>query len=141
MSGLRRVDVTVEEIEAVVSAFYGRVRADRVIGPIFNEIISTDAQHWRAHEAKIVLFWRNALRGEPLYNGNPMMVHAGISSVDPRHFVTWLGLFDEVLADILEPAQASAWSGLAHRIARGLSMGLEAARARDASGAVPDLRG
>ena len=134
-----RADLDEDQIDAVVRRFYARVRADPVIGPIFLDSLGTRADVWEAHEAKIARFWQNALLRRPVYAGNPMMVHAGISDLHRDHFAHWLSLFDAVLFEVLPPGTAQSWSRLAHRIGQGLSMGLEPARAR-ASAGVPDLR-
>ena len=134
---LPRIKVSEAQIDAVVAAFYAKVRGDAVLGPIFFESLTRAPDIWQAHEAKIGRFWRNALLREPVYDGNPMLVHAGISAIEPAHFNIWLGLFDEVLSETLPRGAAQSWSRLAHRVGRGLSMGLSLARAR--AGGVPDL--
>jgi len=134
---LPRIEITEDQIDAVVRRFYARIRLHPQLGPIFNDSISTDPALWQTHEAKIGRFWRNALLRQPVYSGNPMLVHAGISDVQPEHFAVWLGVFDTVLTETLPTAAAASWSRLAHRVGRGLSLGLETARNR-ASG-VPDL--
>ena len=89
------------------------------------------------HEEKIAAFWRNAILFERSYNGNPQRVHAQREAVEPEHFAVWLELFDEVLAENLSPELAEAWSALAHRIGRGLKMGVE--QSRQPEGGVPIL--
>ncbi|WP_257893714.1 hypothetical protein [Gymnodinialimonas phycosphaerae] len=66
-----------------------------------------------------------------------MHAHSAISAITPEHFAIWLGIFDQVLLDVLPPDTAAAWSRTAHRIWRGLSLGLAATRVR--MGGVPDL--
>lgn len=132
------IDVTTAQIRLVADRFYARVRADPTLAPIFHATIGQDASVWEAHIAKITLFWRNALLREPVYSGNPMLVHSGISAIEPEHFAIWLGIFDSVLTDTLSPETAAQWSRTAHRIARGLSLGITSARARISG--VPDLR-
>lgn len=134
---LQRFDVTEAQIRAVADRFYARVRADAQLAPIFHTTIGHDAAVWEAHVTKITRFWRNALLRDPVYDGNPMLAHAGISAIQPAHFAIWLGIFDEVLEDVLPPDTAARWSHTAHRIGRGLSLGLASARARQ--GGVPDL--
>lgn len=109
------------EIEGVVTEFYALIRAHPVLGPVFGAHV-TD---WPAHEAKIAAFWRNAILFERSYDGNPMAVHKAAGDVRPGMFIPWLKLFDEVLARRLPPETAAAWSALAHRIGRGLSLGLQ----------------
>jgi len=136
-TALPKIDISEAQIKQVVTQFYARVRVHPVLGPIFNDRISTEPAWWAVHEAKIARFWRNALLRQPVYDGNPMLVHAGVSAIEPGHFAIWLGLFDAVLQETLPEPQAESWSRLAHRIGRGLSMGLATARARQTG--VPDL--
>ena len=93
---------------------------------------------WMAHEEKIAAFWRNAILFERSYDGNPQRVHREREAVEPEHFAVWLDLFDEVLKEKLSPELAAGWSALAHRIGRGLKMGLVHSRMEE--GAVPILR-
>jgi hemoglobin len=76
------------------------------------------------HEAKIARFWRNAILLEGGYDGNPMAVHRAAGNVRPGMFDDWLALFDNVLAQQLPQETAAQWSALAHRIGRGLRMGV-----------------
>ena len=133
-----RVDITQHEIAQVVAAFYGRVRQHPVLGPIFFSILSRDASIWRAHEEKITEFWCNAILDKSSYSGNPMLVHSGISALKPQHFAIWLDLFDQTLTHVLVEKAAQDWSQLAHRIGRGLRLGVEVSRKR--ADAPPDLR-
>lgn len=130
---LPRIPVTVGQIQKVVAEFYALVRVDPVLGPVF----AAHVTDWPPHEAKIELFWRNALLLERCYNGNPMQVHAAAGDVKKEHFAVWLSLFDTVLEKDLPPPLAQAWSTLAHRIGRGLAYGLPSTCGRHM---VPDLR-
>ena len=121
-----RFDVTPDQIDRVVSVFYGAIRRHEVLGPVFAGHV-TD---WPAHEAKIAAFWRNAILYERSYDGNPMRVHMQAGDVRADHFPIWLALFDETLRRTLPPDPARAWSALAHRIGAGLRMGVEATRIR-----------
>ncbi len=115
-----RFDITSEQIDAVMSAFYTRIRAHAVLGPIFASRISD----WPKHEAKIGGFWKKAILHEQGYEGNPMMVHLGIPEMRAEHFDHWLALFDEVLTQKLPAPSAASFSALAHRIGRGLRLGI-----------------
>ena len=123
-----RIPVSRQQIEAVVETFYARVRDNAVLGPVFFESLTRDAEIWRVHEAKIARFWANAILHERSYDGNPMLVHSGISALKPQMFETWLALFSETLNDLLPEPLARAWSELAHRIGRGLRIGVEQAQ-------------
>lgn len=123
-----RIPVSRAQIEVVVKAFYARVRDNPVLGPVFFESLSRDADIWRVHEERIARFWANAILHERSYDGNPMMVHSGISALKPQMFDVWLTLFTKTLYDVLPDQPAHAWSELAHRIGRGLRMGVEQAQ-------------
>lgn len=115
-----RFVVTRDDIRRVVKRFYQEVRDDAVLAPIFAQHV-TD---WDAHERKITAFWANAILYERSYDGNPMQVHKAAGSVRPEHFAHWLEMFDEVLLKELPESTAAGWSLLAHRIGRGLRLGL-----------------
>lgn len=115
-----RFGLTLGQIKNVVAKFYGKVRADPVLGPIF----AVHVADWQAHEAKIANFWSNAILKTRSYDGNPMQAHIAAGNVKSEHFVKWLALFDEVLDHELPKDAAVAWSLLVHRIGRGLSAGL-----------------
>ena len=123
--------ITPDQIDAQVAAFYAAVRRDAVLGPIF----ANHVQDWPEHEAKIGRFWRNAILRDRVYDGSPMLAHRQAGDVTPDHFPLWLALFDATLKATLPPEPAAAWSAMAHRIGRALSMG--ASDARRPSDAVP----
>jgi hemoglobin len=129
-----RFPVTPEQIDAVVAEFYALIRRHPGLGPVF----AAHVTDWPAHEARIARFWRNAILLERSYDGNPMAIHRAAGDVRPQHFDVWLGLFDSVLHRRLPPDTAAAWSALAHRIGRGLRIGVE--DARSLPGGIPGLR-
>ena len=116
-----RFPISAGEIDRVVATFYGMVRDDPSLGPVF----ATHVADWPTHEAKIARFWRNAILFERGYDGNPMQIHMAAGNVRPPQFAIWLDLFDQVLHAELPNETADAWSALAHRIGRGLRYGLE----------------
>lgn len=129
-----RFDVTHAQIAAVVAEFYGLIRQHPGLGPVF----AAHVDAWPAHEDKITRFWANAILHERAYDGNPQQVHVQAGDVRAAQFDIWLALFDGVLHRQLPPATAAAWSALAHRIGRGLRMGV-ADRDRGPAG-IPNLR-
>ena len=127
-----RFDITPAQIDAVVTEFYACVRLHPGLGPVF----AAHVADWPAHEEKISRFWRNAILFERAYDGNPMAVHMAAGDVRAPMFDVWLGLFDSVLRRTLPEATAAAWSALAHRIGRGMRMGVQD---RDQPAGVPKL--
>lgn len=124
-----RFAITPDQISLVVTEFYAAIRHHPGLGPVF----AAHVTDWPAHEEKIARFWRNAILHERSYDGNPFAVHQAAGNVRPQMFEIWLGLFDSVLRRTLPPDLAQGWSNLAHRIGRGMRMGLE-------QGGVPGLR-
>jgi hemoglobin len=116
-----RFPVTAAQIERVVARFYAAVRTHPGLGPVF----AVHVEDWPEHEAKIARFWRNAILMERSYDGNPMLAHRAAGNVKGPMFAVWLGVFDSVLVQELPEDLAAAWSELAHRIGRGLRMGVE----------------
>ncbi|WP_149139969.1 group III truncated hemoglobin [Gemmobacter caeruleus] len=121
--------ITPDQIDAQVAAFYAEVRRDPILGPVF----ANHVRDWPEHEAKIGRFWRNAILRERVYDGSPMLAHRQAGDVAPDHFPRWLALFDDVLARTQTPDAAAAWSAMAHRIGRALSMGVTEARRPEGS--------
>ena len=124
-----RFPITADQINLVVAEFYAVVRQHPGLGPVFAAHVSD----WPAHEEKIARFWRNAILMERSYDGNPFAIHRDAGDVRAPMFDVWLGLFDSVLRRHLPAETAQSWSALAHRIGRGLRMGVE-------TGSVPGLR-
>lgn len=116
-----RLAITAGQIDQVVTVFYAAIRRHEVLGPVF----ARHVKNWPEHEEKISNFWKKAILHQPLYDGNPMRVHMAAGDVRADHFPLWLALFDETLRRTLPPEPARAWSALAHRIGRGLRMGVE----------------
>ena len=119
-----RFPITPDQIARVVAEFYAAIRVHPGLGPVF----AAHVTDWPAHEEKIAAFWRNAILLERGYDGNPMAKHIAAGDVRPAMFDPWLALFDSVLARELPPVTAAAWSALAHRIGRGLRIGVNDAR-------------
>ena len=130
-SGIVRAD-----IDALLPAFYARVRADATLGPIFRSRIGDGDDEWARHIAKIGDFWSNVMLHDRAYSGNPMRVHMGVAEIRPEHFAIWLAHFEATARAVLPEAKADAFDTLARRIGRSLSMGIEQMR----DGPVPFLR-
>lgn len=110
-----------DAIEALVREFYGRVRQDPALGPIFARRVAD----WPAHQARMVAFWRAVLRGERTFTmserGAPPVLHRAIAELELGHFERWLALFGEVADAAFDPAAARQVRATADRIALSLS--------------------
>ncbi|KAK0363120.1 hypothetical protein LTR94_015981 [Friedmanniomyces endolithicus] len=58
-------------IDLLVPAFYARVRADALLGPIFESAIDD----WPHHLAKLKDFWSSVMLASGRYKGQPMPAH------------------------------------------------------------------
>ena len=85
--------LSIDDIKNLVDSFYGKVRKDELIGPIFDERIQ---DRWPTHLAKMYTFWQTVLLGEHTYYGSPFPPHAQLP-IDEVHFNKWLELFYETL--------------------------------------------
>lgn len=85
---------TLDDIREVVDGFYGKVRQDELLGPIFDEKVG---DHWDVHLEKMYRFWQTVLLQEgQTYFGNPFMKHAPLPIFQP-HFERWLALWKQTL--------------------------------------------
>lgn len=123
-----KAGITRRDIRDVVARFYATVRADPVLGPVFEQHIGTEEAVWQHHLTKIEGFWANVMLHARTYNGNPMQVHMGVPQADADTFRRWLEIFDETVFATLPANKAQTFSTLAHRIGRSLQLGLERVR-------------
>lgn len=107
----------VEHIESMVHRFYGRIRADPMLGPIFESRIDD----WPYHLDRMVAFWRAVLRSEPTFaiseRGAPPVLHRQIGGLDAAHFERWLTMFGDVVDEIYGREDAIDVMTAARRIA------------------------
>ena len=83
------IGVDAEYISSFVERFYGKIRQDALLGPIFAERI----QDWDVHLGRMKQFWRSVLHASGEFAGNPMVKHIAIPGLEERHFAHWLTLF------------------------------------------------
>jgi hemoglobin len=112
--------VNEEMIVNLVHTFYGKVRTDPLIGPIFERVI----EDWDPHLAKMCDFWSSVMLMSGRYKGNPMIAHMRLKMVRPEHFERWLELFTQTAAEVCPTAAAEAFVGRANNIARSLQLGM-----------------
>ncbi|AKH41333.1 hemoglobin [Altererythrobacter atlanticus] len=101
------IGVDADYIDHMVETFYGRIREDEVLGPIFAERIAD----WPAHLARMKAFWRSVLLNSGEFSGNPMVKHLAIPGLDLGHFSRWLDLFYLTLREAEGHPDATALVG------------------------------
>jgi len=114
-------EISEQQLTAIVHRFYGKVREDEVLGPVFNDAISD----WPHHLGKMVDFWSSVMLMTGRYKGNPMMMHLKHAArIEPAMFGRWLLLWSETAREILDDAGATAVDARAERIAESLQLGM-----------------
>ena len=107
-------------IQSLVHTFYEKVRADAILGPVFEHSISD----WEPHLRTMIDFWSSVALLSGRYHGRPLPVHARLD-IGPAHFERWLELYLETTAEVCTPEAAAFFMDRARNIARSLLMGLE----------------
>ncbi len=117
-----RTGITEEMIERLVRGFYARVRADAMLGPIFDARI----KDWEPHLAQMCAFWSSVALMSGRYHGAPMPKHLPLP-VDAEHFDHWLALFEATAKEICPPEAEAHFMERARRIAASLELGVAGA--------------
>ena len=108
----------------LVHTFYGKVRRDPVLAPIFAERIT----NWEVHLERMVAFWSSVALMTGRYHGRPVPAHTPLP-IREAHFNLWLGLFRETAHEVCTPAGAAHVIERAERIARSLHVAVTMAQA------------
>jgi len=98
-----------DSIKLLVDSFYGKVRKDDLLAPIFNEAIGT---RWPEHLEKMYRFWQTVLLDEHTYEGSPFVPHSKLP-ISTEHFERWLSLFNETIHELFDGPRAdrAKWQG------------------------------
>ena len=116
---VRYSEAAEDNIRELVYAFYDRVRADKLIGPVFEQKL---AGRWDEHLPKMCTFWGSLVLGAKQYRGNVQQAHMPLEGLEPRHFSRWLYLFLDTVESRYEPAAAVRFMEPALRIAQSLQL-------------------
>lgn len=107
-------------ITSLVHQFYDEVRADPVLGPVFDGAIG---ERWDPHLERMVEFWSTVMLGTRAFQGNVFGKHMALQGIEPDHFLRWLTMFEATAARLFEPAVADEFITVARRIAASLQYG------------------
>jgi len=119
------VGVTEQMIFDLVHGFYGKIRTDPALGPIFNRVIG---EGWDDHLAKMCDFWSSVLLMTGRFKGAPMIVHARIPDIRATHFARWLHLFKQTANQMCPPEAAALFVAKSEIIAQSLQLGIAVSR-------------
>jgi hemoglobin len=114
--------VTEDSIAMLIDRFYGAIRRDPVLGPVFENAIAEDA--WPKHLATMRRFWSSVMLTSGQYSGNPVAVHRAVEGLERPMFERWLALFEATAADLFAPDQAALFADKANRIATSLQLAI-----------------
>ncbi len=106
------------DIELLVNTFYEKVRANKVLGYIFDDVAQID---WDNHLPQMYSFWASLLLGEHSFRGNPMVKHIKLSKMTPMtnvEFSEWLLLFNQTVDELFIGEKAEEAKIRAANIAR-----------------------
>lgn len=95
--------LSLEDVKALVNAFYDKVKEDALLAPVFNKRIQ---DRWPEHLEKMYRFWQTVLLDEHTYLGSPFLPHVRLP-VGHDHFEQWMALFRQTADELFEGAKAS----------------------------------
>ena len=113
-----------EVLRQLVHRFYGKVRDDKLLSPIFAARI-TD---WPPHLERMVTFWSSVALMTGRYHGRPVPAHTPLP-IDVVHFDRWLTLFRATAKETCTPAGATHVMERAECIAQSLHIAVASAQA------------
>lgn len=105
----------------LVQRFYGKLRVDPTLGPIFERQIGAT---WDAHLVTIADFWSNMTLRTRRYMGRPMGAHFKIPDIAPEHFAIWLAAWFETVDEVCPPDTQEFLKARATQIAESFKAGL-----------------
>ena len=94
------------DIILLINTFYDKVKKDKVIGYIFNDVVKVN---WSMHLPVMYDFWENVIFFTGAYTGNPMIVHKQLHNKTPlnaAHFKEWIQLFTQTIDELFEGEKA-----------------------------------
>ncbi|WP_211824968.1 group III truncated hemoglobin [Kistimonas asteriae] len=110
----------VKDIRRLVDTFYGRVRRDSVLAPLFNDVACVD---WHTHLDVMTTFWSALLLRSGRYRRNALAPHLrlfGQVAYQPSHMQRWLTLFDQSVDELFQGSLAEKSKHWARGIARNM---------------------
>ena len=82
-----------DDVKLLVDDFYGRVRDNELLSPIFNGVIG---DKWPIHLEKMYGFWQTILFDVRAYSGTPFPPHKQLP-VEKTHFDRWIAIFNSTI--------------------------------------------
>lgn len=124
--------ITPELIEQLVHTFYGKIREDELLGPVFE----AEVDDWDHHLPKMVAFWSSITLKTRNYSGRPVPAHAKLEGLTAAHFDRWLTMFELTAGEIFTTDNVKLFTSRAHQIANSLKNAIDVQR-----GLLPGMKG
>lgn len=117
------------DVELLINTFYGAIREEEVLGPIFNHII----KDWDQHLSLLADFWETNLFFVAKYKGNPAKVHQQVDkeeggTITQDHFFRWITLWTKTIDNLFEGERANIAKQRARKMSTHLYINLFSAR-------------
>ena len=105
-----------DQVYKLVCDFYDKIRANDLLGPIFNKHIAEG--EWPEHLSKLTDFWEGNLFGIAKFRGRPgqkhiMMDRGQNHTISAQHFETWLSLWFTTVDELYEGEKAERAKNIA----------------------------
>lgn len=107
-------------IARMVARFYGDVRTDALLGPVFAPRVG---DRWDAHLVRMTDFWCAAMKLERGFRGDVYARHMAVADLRREHLYRWLWLWYRDTAIVMAPADAARMQRVAIGIARVFHLG------------------
>ena len=102
------------DIRNLVNAFYGKVRQDELLAPVFEPVIG---EQWDHHLERMTDFWSTLLLYTKKFSDDPLTKHLPLT-LTKEHFDRWLLLFHGTVDDLFQGQIAENAKKRANSIAR-----------------------
>lgn len=96
-----------DDIQSLIDSFYEKVKADELIGFIFNDVAKVD---WPHHLPIMYDFWESLLLDGSNYGRNAMDPHFKLNKLvplQPEYFDRWLELFEAAVTTLFTGEKAT----------------------------------
>lgn len=107
-------------IERLVGHFYADVRADPLLGPVFEPLLHG---RWDAHLVRMADFWCTTMKIERGFRGDVHNRHMALAGIAPAHLARWLALWQRSTDAWMTPPAAHRLQDVAVGIARVMHLG------------------
>ena len=99
--------ICLADVKLLVDTFYDRVRADEMLGPVFDNVIK---DNWPRHLDIMYRFWQTVLLDEHTYTGAPGAKHFTLP-ISAEHFTRWMAIFTQTIDELFtgEKATEAKW--------------------------------